>query len=88
MIYRLNQTLQDVYSSFKIPVADVASAFSLGASHSANLHKISDSTPQSSAVCTLTWMCVPAPFGPNVHPDDAGYRVIAKAIEAVLPPLS
>ena len=34
--------------------------------------------------CALTWMCDPPPFGPNPHPDDAGYRTIAAAIaEAV-----
>jgi lysophospholipase L1-like esterase len=30
-------------------------------------------------------MCAPAPFGPNIHPTDAGYQVIAKAIAALIP---
>jgi lysophospholipase L1-like esterase len=30
-------------------------------------------------------MCAPKPFGPNIHPNNAGYLAIAKAIAAVLP---
>ena len=35
--------------------------------------------------CELTWMCYPSPFGPDDHPNDAGYSFIAQAIEAELP---
>lgn len=30
-------------------------------------------------VCRLTWMCAPAPLGPNIHANRAGYGVIAGA---------
>lgn len=30
-------------------------------------------------VCRLTWMCAPAPVGPNIHANAAGYGVIARA---------
>lgn len=36
-------------------------------------------------ICQLTWMCATAPYGPDFHPDDAGYATIAAAIESVLP---
>jgi lysophospholipase L1-like esterase len=35
--------------------------------------------------CRLTWMCRPDPLVPNMHPNDAGYQVIAGAIAAVIP---
>ncbi len=30
-------------------------------------------------VCRLTWMCAPAPVGPNIHANPAGYGLIARA---------
>jgi lysophospholipase L1-like esterase len=35
-------------------------------------------------ICTLTWMCVPRPIGPNIHPNQAGYRVIANTFAGLL----
>jgi len=35
-------------------------------------------------ICQWTWMCAPAPLGPDIHANTAGYGVIAKAFEAVL----
>jgi lysophospholipase L1-like esterase len=38
-------------------------------------------------VCQLTWMCAPAPYGPNLHPNVNGYMTIARAIaRALVPP--
>jgi lysophospholipase L1-like esterase len=34
--------------------------------------------------CALTWACSPAPIGHNIHPNDRGYRVIARAYERVI----
>jgi lysophospholipase L1-like esterase len=31
------------------------------------------------AVCRLTWMCARPPVGPNIHPNQTGYGVIARA---------
>ena len=30
-----------------------------------------------SLICAWTWMCAPPPVGPNIHPNAAGYWVIA-----------
>jgi lysophospholipase L1-like esterase len=30
-------------------------------------------------ICRLTWMCAPAPVGPNIHANKAGYGLIAQA---------
>jgi hypothetical protein len=35
-------------------------------------------------ICTWTWMCAPAPVGPNIHANAAGYRVIAAAFERAI----
>ncbi|HUZ51133.1 MAG TPA: SGNH/GDSL hydrolase family protein [Streptosporangiaceae bacterium] len=35
--------------------------------------------PNVATICSLTWMCARAPRGPNEHPNNAGYRVIAQA---------
>jgi lysophospholipase L1-like esterase len=39
-------------------------------------------------VCRLTWMCAPAPVGPNIHANRAGYGIIAKAFANALGPLA
>jgi lysophospholipase L1-like esterase len=88
MVNDLNQTLRSVYSSLHIPIADVAAAFSLDVANSPKMKKNGAANLRSFEVCQLTWMCALAPYGPNLHPNDAGYLAIAGAIEAVLPPLS
>jgi lysophospholipase L1-like esterase len=35
--------------------------------------------PNVASICALTWMCARAPRGPNEHPNNAGYHVIARA---------
>jgi hypothetical protein len=35
-------------------------------------------------ICQWTWMCAPAPLGPDIHPNQAGYGVIAHTIAGVL----
>jgi lysophospholipase L1-like esterase len=71
---QFNQLLGGIYARFGVPVADVAGAF-----------RTTDSTPlplvgtpvDVAAVCALTWMCAPAPRGPNIHANAVGYGVVA-----------
>ena len=35
-------------------------------------------------VCRLTLMCAPAPQGPDIHPNDAGYRELYDAFRKAL----
>ncbi|MHB8378831.1 MAG: hypothetical protein ACYDB2_02795 [Acidimicrobiales bacterium] len=81
----LNDTISGIYRSFLIPTAGVAGAF-----------RSFDRTPTTWAgggkvatnvarACALTWMCKPAPYGPNLHPNDLGYRTIAEAIADRVP---
>lgn len=80
-----NGILGNAYAADGVRVADVSSAF--------ETTDFSDTTalggvtvPVNVAdVCNWTWMCVPS-IGPNIHANDTGYAVIARAFEAVLPP--
>jgi lysophospholipase L1-like esterase len=38
-------------------------------------------------LCRLTWMCAPAPVGPNIHANQAGYGVIAAEFARAFGPL-
>lgn len=79
-----NGVLGAAYAAFGVPVADVSTAF-----------KTADFTDTTSLdgmtvpvnvanICTWTWMCAPSPVGPNIHANDVGYAVIAKAFKALL----
>jgi hypothetical protein len=83
-----DDVLAATYGAFGIPVADVAVAY------------LSDDfatmvpfpTPDSplliplnvAVICQLTYMCAPAPVGPNIHANEAGYGVIAATFAALL----
>lgn len=82
---RLNQALGQVYGSFKVPMADVATAFHEADLTKVHITKTEVTTANVQYECKFTWMCAPKPFGPNLHPTDAGYQAIAQAIELVLP---
>lgn len=71
-----------------IPVADVATAFSTDIT---TMVPFSPPLPPGGTaplnvvrICQWTWMCVPAPVGPNIHANKAGYGVIAKVFAAKL----
>lgn len=78
-----NALLTRVYKTFGAGVADVSGAF-----------HTSDFSPQVTvpglgplprnvaAICRWTWECAPSPRGPNEHPNQAGYQVIARAFLA------
>ena len=83
-----DEVLGLTYGAFGIPVADVAGAY------------LSDDfatmvpfpTPDSplviplnvAVICQLTYMCVPAPIGPNIHANPIGYGVIAATFATLL----
>jgi lysophospholipase L1-like esterase len=79
-----NGVLDKAYAAFHVPVADVADAF-----------KTTDFTDTASLggttvpinvadICDWTWMCAPAPVGPNIHADNTGYAIIARTFEEQL----
>ncbi len=81
-IYQLNQVADDVFTQSGLRVANVASVFHVTRATRSHTRA---TTSRVDSVCDLTWMCQPAPLGPNLHPNAAGYAAIAGAIEAVLP---
>jgi lysophospholipase L1-like esterase len=70
-----NTVLENIYLANAIPVADVASAFA-----------IYDFAPEGNlphnvkTLCQLTWNCE----YDNIHPNDNGYKVIAKTVEQLM----
>lgn len=84
-ISQLDQTLATIYQAQGIPMANVARVFHLhqGTSTRSSGKRIPTNV---ATVCQLTWMCARKPYGPNIHPNAAGYEAIADAIIAVLPP--
>ncbi|HEX9265927.1 MAG TPA: SGNH/GDSL hydrolase family protein [Candidatus Limnocylindria bacterium] len=75
----LNNFFDAIYAAAGVPVADVEGAFSTTVT-----------TPVGGVpldvvrICAWTWMCAPAPLGPDIHANVAGYHVIALAFEAKL----
>jgi len=84
---RLNATLQSAYSIAGIPLAMVGNAFESRDVGLVNVVGVGRVPENVANTCALTWMCQPAPLGPNIHPNDAGYVAIATAIEGSLPAL-
>ena len=77
-----NGILVEAYAAFDVPVADVAGA---SAFDSNNYDNVSFPVPGGVAprnvalICRWTYMCAPAPVGPNIHANPEGYSVIANA---------
>jgi lysophospholipase L1-like esterase len=82
---QLNSALANIYATNSIPMVNVAAAFKMTVTSQTVLAGVGTVPLNVAQACLLTWMCQPAPLGPNLHPNDAGYQVIASAIAAVLP---
>ena len=81
---RVNEGLARFYRAGGFRVAHVDTAFrTYELSRKTNLAGQRQPVPVAVAeVCKLTWMCAPAPLGPNIHANRAGYGVIARAFAA------
>jgi lysophospholipase L1-like esterase len=80
-----NSLLDASFSAFGMPVADVQTAFSTtDFTDTAQLPGIGTVPLNVARICEWTWMCAPAPLGPNIHANAAGYEVIAAAFERVI----
>ena len=75
----LNSIFNSIYAAAGIPVADVESAFQTTVTTA-----VGGVPLDVVRICTWTWMCAPAPLGPDIHANVAGYHVIALAFEAKL----
>jgi lysophospholipase L1-like esterase len=76
-----NDLLDQVYAQAGDSVADVFGAFDTTDFGDPVTVTGIGSLPRNVArICEWTWECTPPPRGPNQHPNQAGYRVIAGAI--------
>jgi lysophospholipase L1-like esterase len=72
-----------VYRAAGDRVADVAGAFATADfTGRVPVPGVGMMPPNVAAICRWTWICAPRPRGPNKHPDEAGYRAIARAFLA------
>jgi lysophospholipase L1-like esterase len=73
-----NLKLESIYLAFGIPVTNVAQAF-----RTDNFTPVPAENPPVPINVFLigawTWMGAPPPYGPDVHPNNAGYAAIAGA---------
>ncbi len=81
----LNSTLQAAYVQAHIPMANVPGAFKTTNIDPVSLAHVGTVPQNVESACTLTWMCSAPPWGPDDHPNNAGYRAIATAIEGAFP---
>lgn len=84
-IDRLNGVLRYVYSSEDVPMAEVDDYFDGHDDSPTTLAGVGVVPNNVAHICEFTWMCDPPPYGPDFHPNNAGYALIAAAIEAALP---
>ncbi len=77
----INRGVERLYREAGFRVAHVDSAFhTYDTSRTATLAGQNAPVPVAVAeVCRLTWMCAPAPVGPNIHANRTGYQLIAEA---------
>jgi lysophospholipase L1-like esterase len=81
----LDKVLSRAYVAAAVPMADVGAAFNSDDTDPISLTGVGTVPDNVAEICLLTWMCQTAPYGPNIHPNDAGYEAIANAIAAQLP---
>ena len=82
---QLNASLMTIYRSDGVAMANVPGLFKSDATNEVSLDTVGPVPQNVALACTLTWMCAKPPWGPDDHPNNAGYRVIAVAIEGALP---
>ncbi|MFY9782856.1 MAG: SGNH/GDSL hydrolase family protein [Acidimicrobiales bacterium] len=84
-IDQLNTVLVKIYTNAGVAVANVPSLFQTDNTVRTTMDNVGSIPVNVQQACLLSWFCESAPFGPDDHPNNAGYSLIAAAIEAVLP---
>jgi lysophospholipase L1-like esterase len=82
---KLNASLTTIYRSDGVAMANSPGAFQTDDTNEVSLDNVGTVPQNVASACTLTWNCAKPPWGPDDHPNNAGYRVIALAIERALP---
>jgi lysophospholipase L1-like esterase len=80
-----NGILSGLYRSAGFRIADVSAAFSTNdLSTLVPLPGVGNVPLAVARICQWTWMCAPAPLGPDIHANQQGYAVIAQTFKAAL----
>ena len=81
----LNQLIDGSYAAFGVRTADVQDAFSTADfTDTAPLPGVGPVPLNVARICGWTWMCAPAPVGPNIHANATGYQQIAATFEQAI----
>jgi lysophospholipase L1-like esterase len=76
----VNGLLKGIYGAGGAPVADIETAFSSNDFDTLVSLPGAGTVPLNVArICMWTWVCAPAPYGPDNHANATGYGVIARA---------
>ena len=79
-IVPINGLLRGIYTHAGASVADVEGAFSTTDFETfVTLPGVGDVPINVARICMWTWICAPAPLGPDNHANTAGYGVMARA---------
>lgn len=77
----LNNVLGTAYTAAGVRIADVASVFrSDDFADQTTLPGAGQVPVNVATICRFTFECAAAPVGPNIHPRDSGYRLMALAV--------
>jgi lysophospholipase L1-like esterase len=77
-----NGALTAVYKQYGARIADVFAAFgSTDSGTQASLPRFGPVPANVATICGWTWECAAPPVGPNEHPNQAGYKVIARTFQ-------
>jgi len=77
--------LGNIYTQKGITTAAVPTFFDMNVATPTTVENVGTLPLNVEEACQLSWFCYGTPFGPDDHPSNAGYSMIAAAIEAVLP---
>jgi lysophospholipase L1-like esterase len=78
LVASYNRMLGQVYSRYGVRVANVFLAFHSGDfTDKVTLPRLGSVPRNVAAICEWTWVCKPAPRGPDEHANSTGYGIIA-----------
>lgn len=81
----VNAVLRGIFEAGGAGVADIEAAFSSNDFATQVELPGAGTVPLNVArICMWTWVCAPAPFGPDNHANEAGYGAIAQAFAVAL----